>query len=151
MRNAVLATTLLAVLSTTVAAQTTPASAPPARAAMSAAVTEAPTIDGRLDEAVWGRGQLVSGFTQREPTEGQPVSERTEVRIVHDEDALYIGAWLYDREPGGIVVGRTLRDASLGDTDAFLVIFDTYLDRQNGFVFGTTPSGIEYDGQVTDE
>jgi hypothetical protein len=83
--------------------------------------------------------------------EGETVSERTEVRILYDGEALYVGAWLFDREPSGIVVGRTLRDASLNDTDAFLVVLDTYLDRQNAFVFGTTPAGIEYDGQVANE
>src|SRR5688572_22108753 len=113
MRNAVLATTLSCLFGAAAAAEQTPAPAgAPARAAVSAAVTAPPTVDGRLDEATWAGGQLVSGFTQREPTEGQPVSERTEVRILHDEEALYIGAWLYDSDPAGIVVGRTLRDAS---------------------------------------
>ncbi len=110
-----------------------------------------PVIDGRLDDDAWVALDALSGFTQREPTEGQPVSQRTEVRIVHDDAALYIGAWLFDEDPGGIVVGQTLRDASLNDSDAFVVVLDTYLDRQNGFVFGTTPAGIEYDGQVIGE
>ena len=128
-----------------------PQSGPADLDARAAAVDEAPTIDGRLDDPVWARAEVISGFVQREPFEGRPVSERTEVRIIYDEAALYVGAWLYDRDPTGIVVGRTLRDASLNDTDAFQMIFDTYLDRQNGFVFGTTPSGIEYDGQVSNE
>ena len=152
MHNVVISTTILSLFAAGNAAAQQPASPPPTGpAAVATSVTEAPAIDGRLDDAAWARGQALSEFAQREPTEGQPVSERTEVRILYDEQALYIGAWLHDRDPGGIVVGRTLRDASLGDSDAFLVIFDTYLDRQNGFVFGTTPSGIEYDGQVTDE
>jgi hypothetical protein len=116
-----------------------------------ARAAQTPTVDGRLDDAAWTSAQPISGFVQREPVEGQPVSERTEVRVLYDESALYVGAWLYDREPNAIVLGQTLRDASLTDTDAFVMVFDTYLDRQNGFVFGTTPSGIEYDGQVTDE
>ena len=115
------------------------------------AMTSAPTIDGRLDEGAWREAELVTGFVQREPVEGQPISERTEVRIGYDEDALYVGAWLYDRDPSGLVFGQTLRDASLEDADAFLIVLDTYLDHQNGFVFGTTPAGIEYDGQVTNE
>ena len=115
------------------------------------AMTSAPTIDGRLDEGAWTDAELVTGFVQREPIEGQPVSERTEVRIAYDEDALYVGAWLYDRDPSGLVFGQTLRDASLEDTDAFMLVLDTYLDHQNGFVFATTPAGIEYDGQVTNE
>ena len=114
-------------------------------------VSEAPVIDGDLGESSWQNAQLLSGFVQREPMEGEPVSERTEVRILYDGEALYVGAWLFDRDPSGIVVGRTLRDASLNDTDAFLIVLDTYLDRQNAFVFGTTPAGIEYDGQVANE
>ena len=119
--------------------------------AAAAAVTAPPVIDGRLDDAAWSALEPLDGFTQREPSEGRPVSQRTEVRIVQDDAALYIGAWLWDEDPNGIVTGQTLRDASLNDSDAFVVVLDTYLDRQNGFVFGTTPAGIEYDGQVTGE
>ena len=114
-------------------------------------VTEAPIVDGRPTDGVWSAAEVVSGFTQSEPMEGSPVSERTEVRIIYDEDALYIAAWLYDRDPAAMVVGETRRDASLQNTDAFLFVLDTYRDGQNGFVFGTTPSGIEYDGQVSNE
>ena len=123
--------------------------APPAAAA--APVSSAPTIDGRLDDAAWMGGQALSGLVQREPYEGTPVSQRTEVRIVYDEDALYVGAWLFDDEPSALVFGQTLRDASLNEADAFVIVFDTYQDGQNGFVFGTTPAGIEYDGQFTNE
>ncbi|MEX2284072.1 MAG: DUF5916 domain-containing protein [Gemmatimonadota bacterium] len=114
-------------------------------------VEAAPRIDGKLDEEAWQRAPLLNGFVQREPMEGEPASERTELRILYDRHALYIGAWLFDREPDGIVFGETRRDAELNDSDALLLILDTYLDRQNGFVFGTTPAGIEYDGQVTRE
>ncbi|MCG8470164.1 MAG: carbohydrate binding family 9 domain-containing protein [Gemmatimonadetes bacterium] len=114
-------------------------------------IESAPVIDGRLDDGAWSGLSALSGFTQREPSEGRPVSQATEVRIGYDADALYIGAWLFDEDPSGIVVGQTLRDASLNDSDAFVVVLDTYLDRQNAFVFGTTPAGIEYDGQVAGE
>ncbi len=110
-----------------------------------------PRIDGRLDEEEWQSAPILSGFIQNAPFEGRPASERTEVRILFDDDALYIGAWLYDSNPAGILQGESRRDASLNETDAFVLIFDTYHDRQNGFVFGTTPAGIEYDGQVTRE
>ena len=120
------------------------------RQANAVQVTSAPTIDGRLDDGAWGRAEVLSDFVQREPSEGQPVSERTEVRLVRDDEALYVAAWMYD-DPSNIVVGQTLRDASVNDSDAFLMVLDTYLDRQNGFVFGTTPAGIEFDGQVANE
>jgi hypothetical protein len=115
------------------------------------AVTEAPVIDGQFGDGPWMSDQLLAGFVQREPIEDTPVSQRTEVRILFDGEALYIGAWLFDEDPSGIVLGQTLRDASLNDADTFSLVLDTYRDRQNGFVFGTTPDGIEYDGQVTNE
>ncbi len=114
-------------------------------------LTTAPIIDGRLGDPAWGEASVVSGFVQREPLEGQPVSQRTEVRVAFDESALYVAAWLYDDDPEGIVFGQTRRDASLNDSDAFSFVLDTYLDRQNGYVFATTPAGIEYDGQVANE
>jgi hypothetical protein len=126
-------------------------SASPARVARSARVSTAPVIDGRLDETVWRDGTPLTQFLQRDPAEGEPSSERTEVRLLSDGEALYIGAWLFDRNADGIVPGERLRDVTLSNSDYFAVIFDTYHDRQNGFVFATTPSGVEHDGQVVRE
>jgi hypothetical protein len=114
-------------------------------------VTQAPVINGHLDDEVWQTAQPFAGFVQRELQEGAPVSERTEVRILTDGDALYIGAWLYDREPSRIVSGEKVRDVTLTNSDYFAIVLDTYLDRQNGFVFATTPAAVEYDGQVAKE
>lgn len=135
---------LLGLMPTAVGAQT-------ALSVRATRVDAPPTVDGRLTDAAWMTVTPASGFVQREPDEGVPVSERTEVRILQDGEAVYIGAWLFDRRPGDLVVGQTLRDASLGDADAFLVVLDTYRDRLNGFVFGTSPAGIEFDGQVSNE
>jgi len=122
-----------------------------ARTGTPTVVQQAPVVDGRLDEIVWRDASIYDGFVQRELREGEPVSERTEVRILTDGEALYIGAWLYDRDAKGIVPGEKIRDGSLDNSDYFAIILDTYLDRQNGFVFATTPAGIEYDGQVVKE
>ena len=154
-RIAVLALLSAALLTRAATAQTagnvmvTGRRGPPAVEAVQ--ITAAPRIDGRLDEDIWRLGTPLNGFVQREPMEGEPVSERTEIRLLFDRDAIYVGAWLFDSEPSAIVLGETRRDAELVDSDAVLLLFDTYLDRQNGFVFGTTPAGIEYDGQVTRE
>ena len=112
-------------------------------------IDSAPVIDGLLDEAVWGMATPIREFVQHEPLEGQPPNEQMEVRILFDDDAIYIGARMFDSNPGAIRLGENRRDANLQDADAFLIVLDTYLDRQNAFVFGTTPVGIEYDGQVT--
>ena len=113
---------------------------------------ERPTLDGDvLGDAAWAKATPISSFTQEQPDEGQPVSEGTEVRVIFTNDALYIGAVMYDREPGGIVMSDSRRDGDLDDTDSFRMILDTFRDRQNGFVFGTNAAGVEYDGQVTNE
>jgi hypothetical protein len=126
-------------------------SAPQPRQGTARRMTQAPVIDGKLDEAVWRQAELFTGFTQREPQTGAPASERTEVRIFTDATALYVGAFLYDSRAAEIVPGEKVRDVQLSNSDYFSLILDTYQDRQNGFVFGTTPAGIEYDGQVTRE
>src|SRR5690606_24912621 len=120
-------------------------SAPAIRTGSAAAVEVGPTVDGRLDDPAWQNAIPLTNFVQHEPVEGSPSSERTEVRIVYDADALYIGAYLYDREPNRIIVGERRRDANLSESDAFQVILDTFRDRQNAFVFGTTAGAIEFD------
>ena len=111
-----------------------------------------PVIDGNvLDEALWQQVEAATGFQQTEPFEGQPASERTEVRIAFDDRNLYIAAICFDREASTLVISDSRRDASLSSEDSFRLILDTYGDRQNGFMFGTNVGGIQYDGQVTNE
>ena len=120
--------------------------------ATAARVEAAPLLDGEvLSDPAWSGAPAVSQFWQATPDEGQPASERTEVRIAYTAEHLYLGVVCFDREPDRIIVSQSRRDSPLDDTDSFQLIFDTYLDRQNGFVFGTNPAGIEYDGQVTNE
>lgn len=108
----------------------------------------APLLDGVLDENVWQTASPLTGFIQREPTDGAAATERTEVRILYDEDAIYVAVWAFDSRAAQIVPGEAIRDYEVTDADAVIMVFDTYNDGQNGFVFGTTPAGIEYDGQV---
>jgi hypothetical protein len=109
---------------------------------------DAPAIDGNLDEAVWQQAQPLTGFTQADPFEGQPATEETEVRILYDDEAIYIGVLMYDANPSQIVTTDTRRDADLGAQDSFQMVFDTFYDLQNGFVFGTNAAGIQYDAQI---
>ena len=113
---------------------------------------QAPNLDGNvLDDPAWAEVQPVSGFRQSAPDEGQPATERTEVRVVFTDDTVYFGVVCYDRDPSAIIMSDSRRDSSMNDADSFQMVLDTFRDRQNGFVFGTTPAGQEYDGQVTDE
>ena len=115
-------------------------------------IEQSPTIDGDVTgDPAWRAAVPISGFYQEQPDEGQPSTERTEVRVVFTGSTIYVGVICYDREPGAIIVSDARRDAALDQTDSFQIIFDTYRDKLNGFVFGTNPAGIEYDGQVTNE
>ncbi len=122
---------------------------PTARVGRATEAAEVPILDGILDDEVWKDADVFTDFVQAEPHEGQPATERTEVRILYDDSAIYVGVICYDSEPDGIVVTDTRRDSDLTNMDGFKFILDTYHDKQTGFVFGTNPAGLEYDGQVT--
>ena len=112
----------------------------------------APVIDGDvLGDAAWNGPVPATGFWQTQPNDGHPATQRTEVFVGFTDTSLYVGVVAFDDDPGGIVVTDSRRDSSLDETDAFLMVIDGLLDRQNGYVFGTNPAGIEYDGQVTAE
>src|SRR5206468_5876765 len=97
-----------------VAAQANGRSVTPVRPlAQAVRVATGPVLTGRLDDTVWAHAAVLNGFVQHEPFEGRPATERTEVRILFDREALYIGARLYDSDPAGIVHGEVRRDADL--------------------------------------
>ena len=124
----------------------------PGKVGTAVEVDAAPVVDGNvLDDPVWRAAPPISGFSQSAPDEGEPATQRTEVRVVFTDDTIYFGVVCYDSDPSGIIVSDSRRDSSMNDADSFQLILDTFSDRQNGFVFGTTPAGQEYDGQVTDE
>ena len=106
--------------------------------------SEAPKVDGRLDEALWQSAQWLSDFVQREPHEGQPATERTEVAVFYDEDALYIGARMHSSDAGGVRALVTRRDRE-ESSDQLLVSLDTYLDRRTAYSFGVTAAGVRID------
>ena len=115
-------------------------------------VVQAPMIDGDvLSDPAWASVTPVSGFVQNAPNEGQPATERTEVRVVFTDDTVYFGIVCYDGDPSAIIVSDSRRDSSMNNADSFQIVLDTFSDQQNGFVFGTTPAGQEYDGQVMNE
>ena len=123
---------------------------PPVAAAVQ--VEQPPAVDGDvLSDKVWEGVPITEGFWQTQPFEGEPSSERTEVRIAYTQNTLYFAVICYDGNPEGIIVSDSRRDAALDQTDSFQIVLDTYLDRQNGFIFGTNPAGIEYDAQVSSE
>ena len=112
-------------------------------------VEHPPQLDGRVDEPLWLQMEPATGFIQRNPDEGTPSTENTEVRIAFDEKNLYIGIICFDSRPEDIVVNNNRRDGLRNDSDYVKVLLDTFHDRQNAFIFGTNPTGIEHDAQVS--
>ena len=107
---------------------------------------ESVQLNGRLDEPFWQEAEPARSFLQREPEEGVPATEPSEVRVVYNSDHLYIGAMLRDSEPDGIVGFQKQRDASLASDDRFMLILDTFHDGRTGYFFEVNPSGLMGDG-----
>ena len=106
-----------------------------------------PKIDGVLDDEVWQYTPAFTGFTQKEPNEGEPATESTTVQVAYDDEALYIGIIAYDREPDKIVAQLTRRDQQV-EGDVISVSLDPYHDHQTGNYFKINPIGWLGDGNL---
>lgn len=149
-RSAVLLAACLLAAARPSAAQESSVAQPPVARALK--VSEPPIVDGNiLDDPAWRAAAPITDFWQTSPDAGRPASERTEVRIVYTDTALYFGVVLLDSDAQGLTVSDSRRDSPLDDSDSFRILLDTYRDRQNGFVFATNPAALEYDGQVSNE
>lgn len=101
------------------------------------------SIDGVLDEPVWAVASPITDFLQTLPFEGEQVSERTEVYLSYDDDAIYVAAVLDDRSPVTTRLAR--RDNYLRDSDVFVLLLDSYHDHETAYRFWTNPSGVKGD------
>ena len=108
--------------------------------------SEVITIDGSLSEPVWQRPGITQ-FTQQDPDQGKPATERTEVWLAYDDQAIYVAARLSDESPDSIVVRLVRRDGQI-NSDDFAVYFDPYHDHRSGFFFGLNAGGTQYDGTL---
>lgn len=106
-------------------------------------------LDGRLDEAAWAAAVPIGELTQVLPDEGGSPSERTEIRVLVDKDALYFGVACFDRSPEGIIATELTRDADLDVDDSISVVLDPFFDHRNGFFFKINPNGARADGQIS--
>jgi len=104
----------------------------------------APRLDGRLDDAAWAQAVPATGFLQREPTEGAPAPEATEVRIVYTHDALYIGARMFSAAPDAIRSMVARRDRTI-PSEQLVVSLDTRADHRTAYSFAITPGGVRTD------
>ena len=108
-------------------------------------------IDGRIDETVWATTPVIDHFVQQQPNRGAPATERTEVRILYDDDNLYVAADLLYEDPSNIVRTGLLRDANTAQGDAFAISLDTFHDRRTGAVFFINAGGALRDAQTSDD
>ena len=113
--------------------------------------TGAITLDGRLDEPAWTGAPVASNFIQNDPREGEPATFDTEVRMVYDDAALYIGVFARDDQPSGIIVNELRKDFNTGSGDSFQVVIDTFKDERNGYQFAINPAGAKWDAQMSNE
>lgn len=122
---------------------------PVVREVLSIKVKEAPVLDGKLDDPVWQQADVATNFIVSQPTFGNPSACKSEVRVLYTDQAIFIGAHLYD-DPKKIRRQLTPRDGErMQDTDVFGVVFDTYRDRQNAFQFNVTAANVQSDLRIS--
>ncbi|HVH26038.1 MAG TPA: DUF5916 domain-containing protein [Vicinamibacterales bacterium] len=108
---------------------------------------QAPTIDGRLDDAIWRNAALIDTFVQEEPLEGAPATERTEVRVAYDSDQLYFGIRVYYSDMSLMRTNRSDRD-KLDNDDTVTVYLEPFLDYLRGYAFAVNGYGVQRDSMV---
>ena len=107
-------------------------------------IHEAPTLDGRLDDLAWQDAAVITEFVQRQPLDGAPATEATEVYVAYDSNNIYIGVYAHYSDPTMIRANRADRDRPIAD-DTFLVYFDPFLDQQRAYMFGVNAYGVQSD------
>jgi Domain of unknown function (DUF5916) len=123
----------------------------PLRTAQAIRVDRAPKLDGTLDDPLWNQANPITNFLQREPHDGQPPTERTEVRILYTKHEVYFGITCFDSNPKGIVATELRRDVSQELDDYFEIIIDSSHDRRNAYVFQINALGTQRDALITEE
>ncbi|MFB6229814.1 MAG: DUF5916 domain-containing protein [Salinibacter sp.] len=120
----------------------------PDRCALTAQpVSSTVTVDGMLRESGWENAPTATGFRQLEPREGAPASQRTVVRVLYGDDALYVGATLYDDNPDRIRARLARRDQR-NQADWFEVSLDSYFDQKTARTFAVNAAGVQRDGII---
>lgn len=103
----------------------------------------APTIDGKLDDAIWNEGSWMGNFVQYSPNEGAKPSQETDFKIYHDDNFIYVAIRCFDSEPAKMSHILSRRDQLMGDNVG--VELDSYNDHITGFCFYTSSAGVKYD------
>ena len=122
-----------------------------AHSAKAVRVDRAPKLDGTLDDPLWQSAKVITDFRQQEPNEGEPATERTEVRILYTRHAVYFGIHCYDSQPSRIVATELRRDVRQDLDDHFEILIDSNHDRRGAYVFEVNPLGTQADGLIVEE
>ena len=121
------------------------------RIAEAVRVERSPRLDGTLGDPVWIQASPITDFRQREPYEGQPATERTEVRVLYTRNEIYFGIACHDSAVNGPVATQLRRDVTQDLDDYFEIVIDSRRDRRNAYVFQINPLGTQRDALITDE
>lgn len=108
-------------------------------------------LDGRLDDPAWAAAPVATDFIQQSPAPGDPATERTEARVLYDDDAVYVAVKSYDSRPDSIAAQLGRRDGTAIYSDWVHVAIDSYHDRRTAFLFGVTPRGVKQDLVITED
>lgn len=121
---------------------------PPVKKLSAIKTAKAPKIDGVLDDEVWKNAPIATDFVENQPVAGRHETheERTEVRIIYDDDAIYVAARMYETSAYKVARELTTRD-NIANDDYLGFIVDTYLDGLNGVGFYVTAAGVQYDAK----
>ena len=119
--------------------------------AVAVRVDQGPKMDGTLNDPLWQLAKTISDFRQQEPNEGQPSTERTEVRILYSRHAVYFGIHCFDSDPSRIIASELRRDVSQDLDDHFEILIDSNHDRRGAYVFQVNPLGTQMDGLIVEE
>jgi hypothetical protein len=123
---------------------------PEVKTATAIRTTVPPRIDGVLDDPEWNRAIAINSFTQYEPDHHQPESQTSMVFFLYDDEAIYVGALLFDSAPDSILTQLGTRDEGNLNADWFSVSFDTYFNRLDAYTFRVTASGVQADFMLSD-
>lgn len=112
-------------------------------------ITEIIKLDGKLDEPAWLQAQVEDDFMQEDPSAGASASEKTEVRIIYNDEFLFVGIRAYDHEPQKLVRSALERDYTIDQDDGVAFVIDTYNDKSTGLVFITNTLGARWDTEIS--
>lgn len=112
-------------------------------------IQEKINLNGELNETIWGNIPKINNFTQREPNNGEPATEKTEIAFCFDDEKLYIGLWCYDNNPLKIIRKGMKRDFENWRDDTFSLVIDPNNDKTRGYVFIINSNGARRDGTLS--